>query len=93
MNDDTTPHRRSSRAWPPVILATALLCYLLWVMHGQTTPENWLARNGLVFIGISLVAETTAQLFSRKSLPRRCLRVVSWAALVVSLVGLYLRAH
>jgi hypothetical protein len=93
MNNDNTPRQRSSRPWRPVILASGLLCYLLWVMRGQTTPENWLARNGLVFIGISLVAETTAQLFSRKSLPRRCLRVVSWAALGVSLVGLYLRTH
>jgi hypothetical protein len=91
MNDHTTP--RSWRAWLPVILTTAFLCYSVWVMRSQTTPESWLARNAIVFVALSLVAETTAQLFSQGSLPRRRFRVLSGAALVVSFVGLYLRTH
>jgi hypothetical protein len=52
MNDQTTPDQRSSRRLAPVIFTTAFLCYLVWVMRSQATPESWLTRNGVVFIAI-----------------------------------------
>lgn len=79
--------------WLPVAAAMVSLCFSLWVMRGQTTPEGFLARNGIVFLGIGMVAGTIANLFAARSALRGWLTAVMWAGLAMSLLGLYLRTH
>ena len=84
---------RSPLAWPVAALCTASLCFSLWVALHQTTPQGFLARYGLVFLGIAMTAGATANLLAPTSRLKRWLLVVVFAGLVVSLVGLYLRTH
>jgi hypothetical protein len=60
----------ASPPWPPVLLATAFLCYSLWDMRRQTTFEGFLAYNGMVFATTAMVAVTATQLFSPGALAR-----------------------
>jgi hypothetical protein len=92
MNQSRPPYR-SPMAWPAVILCTSSLCFSLWVALDQTTPQGFLARYGLVFLGIAMTAGATTNLLASTSRFKRWLAVSVWVCLAVSCVGLYLRTH
>ena len=92
MDQAKPPDRRSRWAdWAVWAGCTASLCFSIWVMRSQTTPPNFLARNGIVFFGIALVARATTNMIAPASRLKNWLRVVWWAGLALSLVSLYLR--
>jgi hypothetical protein len=80
-------------AWPAIILCAASLCLSLWVALHQTTPQSFLARYGLVFLGIAMTVGVTASLLAPTSRFKRWLVVSVWVCLAISWVGLYLRTH
>jgi hypothetical protein len=79
--------------WPAMILCTASLCLSLWVALHQTTPQGFLARYGLVFLGIAMTVGVTASLLAPTSRFKRSLAIFVWVCLAISWVGWYLRAH
>ena len=80
-------------AWPAIVLCTSSLCFSLWVTFYQTTPQGFLARYGLVFLGIAMTAGATTSLLAPTSRLKRWLAIAVWVCLALSCVGLYLRAH
>jgi hypothetical protein len=92
MNSSQTTYR-SPMAWPAFILCLSSLCGSLWVTVHQTVPQGFLAHYGTVFLGVSMVAGTTANLLGPASPLKKWLLVLVWVCLVVSSAGLYLRAH
>ena len=85
--------RRSPQAWAAWAMCTASLLYSIWVMRSQTTPPGFLARNGIVFLGIAMVALATTNVLAPASRLKNWLRVVWWAGLALTFVSLYLRTH
>jgi hypothetical protein len=86
------PHR-SPLAWAQLAVCIASVCYSMWVMSSQATPAGFLARNGIVFLGIGMVAWATGNLLGPASRLKSCLQVVCWACLVAAFVGTYMRSH
>jgi hypothetical protein len=80
-------------AWPAIVLCTASLSFSLWVAVHQTMPQGFLARYGLVFLGIAMTVGVTANLLAPTSRFKRWLVVSVWVCLAISWVGLYLRTH
>jgi hypothetical protein len=80
-------------AWAGFALCIASLCYSLWVMRSQTTPTGFLARNGIIFVGIAMTAWATGNLVAPASRLKNWLHVLWWACLALAFVGQYLRTH
>ena len=89
MNHTDPPSRRSPVAWAAFIVCTGSLCFSLVVALRQPRPGGFIARYGLVSLGIAMTSGTTANLLSLGSFHRKWLMVVTWTALVISWVGLY----
>ena len=80
-------------AWAQLAVCIASLCYSLWVMSSQTTTPGFLARNGILFLGVAMTAWATGNLLAPASRLKSWLQVVWWACLVAAFVGTYLRSH
>jgi len=93
MDDTILPQRRPPQAWAAVAVCAGFLCYSAWVMRSQTTPEGFLARNGIIFLGIAMTVWATANLLAPASRFKSWLRVVWWACIALSFVSQYLRTH
>jgi len=92
--DHTEPTpRRSLQAWAILAVSVASLCDSLWVMSGQTTPTGFLARNGIIFLGVAMTAWATGNLLAPASRLKSWLQIVWWACLVAAVVGTHLRSH
>ena len=58
--DHSKPPYRSPMAWPALIFSALSLCFSLWVTIYRSPPLGFLARYGVVFLGVSMVTGTTA---------------------------------
>jgi hypothetical protein len=90
MSQSPRPYR-SPIAWPAFILCTASLSFSLWVAIYQTPPQGFLARYGLVLLGLGMVAGTAGTLIGGRV--QKWLLVLVYICLAASLVGVYLRSH
>ena len=82
---------RATLSWPAFIFCSASLCFSLWVAIFRSPPQPFLARYGLVFFGVSMVAGTAGRLIGGRT--QKWLLVLVYVCYAVSIVGLYLRAH
>jgi hypothetical protein len=74
-------------------ISIASLSYSIWIMSHQATPTGFVARNGIIFLGIAMFAWATANLLAPASRFKIWLTVLWWAGLVLAIVSTYLRTH
>ena len=82
---------RSPLAWPAFIVCTAYLCFALWGAVYKTPPQAFLARYGLVLLGVAMVAGTAGTLIGGRV--QIWLLVLVYICLAASFVGVYLKTH